>query len=346
MKLKLVTLLMAVAVSAMAQTNTPMPVKGTLDIQYKSRQNAQSTKGVKDVYTLSVNVANSALFQGTILDQPQIIDGWVSKKVVQPRVLTYDIACDVVNPKNPAQTRNVGAMKGSVPISSEGIYQYDRGTLEVAVLPMGNAGGFTSKFGGTAEGKPLARPSNWMETLKCNAVSITRTVNGKTTTVVLKKYDKMDFRQHVIAAGPVQIYQPVTVNGEMLYDYDKECWFFNNVTMQYADNNLMKVDRLSGTIRWDKKGNEYNFDVRVNEPPPGANAAFEQKASDESSFFESDTTVPALSGTMKYKDSKRGDTTLSSQVTIDLMGNNLTKQQVMAMSKIIIFSSVVPMNSD
>jgi hypothetical protein len=39
-----------------------------------------STKGAKDVYTLRVNVANSALFQGTITDTPQVIDGWVTKQ--------------------------------------------------------------------------------------------------------------------------------------------------------------------------------------------------------------------------------------------------------------------------
>jgi hypothetical protein len=211
---------------------------------------------------------------------------------------------------------------------------------------MGNAGGFTSKFTGTAAGKPMNRPANWMENLKLQTVNITRTVNGKTTTVALKKYDKMQFMQHVLAAGPVSLYQNVTVNGEMLYDYDKECWFFNNVTMQYAENNLVKIDRLSGTIRWDKKNNEYQFDVRVNEPPPSATAAFETAATDESAFFETDTTVPALVGTMKYKDAKRGDTTMASNVTIDLQGNNISKQQVMALSKIIIFSSVVPMNSD
>jgi hypothetical protein len=331
--------------NSFAQTN--FPVKGTIDIKFNTRQTEKPpARGVKDVYTVAVNVANSALFQGTIQDQPQIIDGWVSKSVVQPRVLIYDINCDVVNPKNPAQTKNVGRMIGNVPISSEGVYQYDRGNLEVAIFPMGNAGGFTSKFSGSAEGKPLARPANWLETLQRNAVSITRSVNGKTTTVVLKKYDKMEFKNHVVAAGPVAIYQTVTLNGEMLYDYDKECWFFNNVTMQYAENNMIKIDRLTGTIRWDKKANEYQFDVRVNEPPPSATAAFETNASDESSFFETDTKVPALVGTWEYKDTKRGDTTLASAVSIDLLGNNLTKQQTMAITKALVFSAVVPMNSD
>lgn len=334
-----------VTFSAVAQTN--LPIKGTIDIRYNSRNTPAPVKGVTDVYTLNVMVANSAQFQGTITDQPQIISGMISKSVTQPRVLSYDIACDVVNPKNTAQTKNVGKMLGKVGIDSDGTYRYDTGTLSVDILPIGNASGFSSKFGGTAVGKPQGRPASWLENLKCSTVNITRTVNGKTTTVALKKYDKMDFRQHVIAAGPVQIYQPVTVNGELLYDYDKSCWFFNNITLQYADNNTIKIDRLNGTIRWVEKTSEYQFDVRVNEPPAGAADAFAPVANtDESAFFETDTTVPALVGKMVYKDTKRGSVTTASNVTIDLVGNNLTKQQAMSLCKVLLFSCVVPMNGD
>lgn len=354
MKNLLISLVWFAFIHANAQTNPPTTIKGAMDIKYNTRQ-TPGTKGVQDVYTLNVNVANSALFHGTIADTPQIIDGWINKTVVQPRALKYDIACDVVNPKNAAQTKNVGRMYGTVPISSDGVYHYDAGSLTVDILPIGNAGGFSSKFGGLAFGKPLARPANWLDTLQRDAVNITRSVNGKTTTVTLKKYDKMEFRQHVIAAGPVGIYQAVTVNGELLYDYDKSCWFFNNVGVQYAENGIVKRDQLSGTIRWVESPQrkttgegEYQFDIRVNEPPPSASAAFETAVSDESSFFQTDNSIPALTGTMKYKDHFKpgSDTTLSSDVTIDLAGNNISKQQTMVICKVIIFSSVVPMNAD
>ena len=349
----IVALIALMAIGASAQTNGPAPtIKGTINIKYNSRIQP-NVKGVKDVYNLNINVANSALFNGTITDQPQIIEGMFSKAVTQPRLLNYDVGCDVVNPKNPAQTRNVGHMFGLVPISSDGVYQYDKGTLEVSTLPMGNAPGFTSKFTGVAAGKPLVRPANWMDTLKREAVNITRSVNGKTMTVVLKKYDKMAYQQTVLAAGPVAIYQSVTVNGEMLYDYEKYSWFINNVTVQYPENGVIKIDRLTGTIRWvespQRKTNgegEYQFDIRVNEPPPNAAAAF-APAADESAFFETDTTTPALTGTMKYKDTlSGGETTTASVVTVDLVGNNLSKQQVMVLAKMIIFSAVVPMNAD
>jgi hypothetical protein len=350
-----IALTMFAALAAYSQTNTNPPtfIKGTMDIKYNSRASDTPAKGVKDVYTLNVNMANSAVFHGTISDTPQIIEGMFSKSVTQPRKLEYDIACDVVNPRNPADTRNVGRMYGVVPIASDGTYHYDTGSLTVDILPMGSAAGFTSKFSGLASGKPLGRPANFLDTLKSETVNITRSANGKTTTVALKKYDKMEFRQFVIGAGPVQIYQQVTANGEMLYDYDKNCWFFNNVTVQYEDSGVVKIDRLTGTIRWiespQRKVNgqgEYQFDVRVNEPPPSATAAFDTKESDESAFFETDTSVPALTGTMKYKDTLRGEKTMASSVAIDLTGNKITKQQAMVLCKIIIFASVVPMNSD
>lgn len=342
--ISLFTLLTISVMSLSAQTNS-LTVSGKLDIVYNTRQSASPQKGVKDVYTLNVNVANSALFHGTITDQPQIIEGFISKSVVQPRRLDYDIGLDVVNPKNPTQTKNVGKMIGYVPIASDGAYLYDKGTLEVGVLPMGNAGGFTSKFTGIAMGKPMGRPANWLETLQSKTVNITRSVNGKITTVALKKYDKMEFRQYVLAAGPVQIYQTVTVNGEMLYDYEKECWFFNNFSVQYADSGVIKIDRITGTIRWDKTKNEYQFDVRVNEPATSVDAAF-SAPTDESAFFETDTKIPSLTGNMKYKDSVRNGVTMSSSVVIDLVGNSINKQQLMVLSKLIVFSAVVPMNSD
>lgn len=345
------TLVSTLALPSLAQTpntNGPTFVKGTLDIKYNSRLSDKPVKGVKDQYLVAVNVCNSALFHGTIADQPQIIEGMFSKSVTQKRIVEYDLDCDVVNPKNPSQTRNVGKLKGTVPIASDGLYNYDQGSLSVDILPIGSAPGFTSKFSGTVNGKPMNRPANWLDTFKGNAVSITRSVGGKTTTVVLKKYDKMTYNSAVLGAGPVQYYAPVTVSGELLYDYDKNCWFFNNVTLAYGGH----FDRLTGTIRWvedpARKSNgqgEYQFDVRVNEPPPQESAAFAAPA-DESAFFSTDTNIPSLAGTMKYKDTLRGDTTVASHVEIDLSGNNLTKPQVMALTKVLVFSAVVPMNSD
>jgi len=342
--LSLVGLFAALA-SAQTSTNPPTFIKGDMTIQYNTRQNTPIAHGVKDVYTVNVNVCNSAQFHGTITDLPQLIEGWVKKDVTQNRVLNYDIAADLVNPKNPTQIKNVGRLFGTVPISQDGVYHYGQGSLEMDIIPMGQAAGFTSQFKGDVQGKPLNRPANWLDNVSLSAISLTRTSNGKTTTVILKKYDKMVYNNAELGAGPAQFYTSVVVSGEMLYDYDKNCWFFNNVTLSYAGH----YDRISGTIRWvepNRGSGEYQFDVRVNEPAPGEGAVFSAGPTDESAFFETDNSIAGLTGTMKYKDTLRGDTTLASAVTIDLKGNNLTKQQTMALCKMIIFSAVVPMNAD
>ena len=341
------TLACAIGATATQPTTPQIPVKGTLAIQFKTRENTPVQKGVRDIYSVNIAVATNTIFTGTITDLPQIIEGMFSKEVTQRRQLSYDLSCTLSNPKNLAQTYTIGTLAGKVNIDSDGTYRYDTGNLTMSILPINKGAQLSDTFRGTAIGKPQGRPSNWMDTLKCTTVNITRNINGKTSTISLNKYDKMDFRQHVIASGPLASYPSVTVNGEMLYDYSKECWFLNNITMQYADAGVIRIDRLTGTIRWEKKSNEYAFDVRVNEPAPSATTAFEPTAPvDESAFFETDTTIPALVGSMKYKDVKRGDTVLRSDVTIDLTGNNLTKSQVMALTKMILFSAVVPMNSD
>ena len=347
--------LMALVGAGNAQTNS-LFIKGNMEIKYVTRQNPVGTKGIQDKYDINLNVANSVLFHGDMTDRPQIIEGLFSKSVTQPRSLKYDVSCDIVNPKNPAQVRkNVSKLTGFVNIASSGEYNYSGG-LGFSVLD--RMAGSDSKFSGVAAGKPLVRPANWLDTLQRQTVNITRNVNGKTMTVALKKYDKMEFRSVVLAAGPIPLYSDATVNGEMLYDYDKNTWFFNSMSVSYSataasGENIIKNDRITGTIRWvedearktNGKG-EYQFDVRVNEPVATESAAFASASTDESAFFATDTTVPGLSGTMKYQDTLRGETTLASSVAIDLVGNSITKQQLMILNKIIIFVSVIPMNSD
>jgi len=53
-----------------------------------------------------------------------------------------------------------------------------------------------------------------------------------------------------------------------------------------------------------------------------------------------------LTGTMQYKDSLQGETVVASSVTIDLNGNNISKQQAMVLAKIILFSMTIPLNAD
>lgn len=357
MKKLFLTLFSMVAVlAAGAQSTPPLFVKGNMEIKYNTHQQPAGTKGIQDDYDINLNVANSVLFHGRMTDRPQIVDGWISKTVVQPRSLKYDVSCDIMNPKNPAQVKkNVSTLTGFVNIANSGEYNYGDG-LGFSVLD--RMAGSDSKFSGVAAGKPLILPKDWMTRFR-QTISITRTVNGKVTKLDLKQYDKMEFRSLVLAAGPIPMYSDSTINGEMLYDYGKKTWFFNNISASYSSvsasgENIIKSDHITGTIRWvedeNRKANgkgEYQFDVRVNEPIANESAAFGAVAStDESAFFSTDASAPGLTGTMKYQDTLKGDVTMASQVSIDLNGNSISKQQLMVLTKIVIFVSVIPMNSD
>ena len=69
-------------------------------------------------------------------------------------------------------------------------------------------------------------------------------------------------------------------------------------------------------------------------------------ATDESAFFATNDTVPALVGRMNYQDTMSGDSVTYSKVDIDLVGNRLNKQQVMNLYKLLFFTCVVPFNAE
>ncbi len=352
---KLTLLIIMAAICASAQTNPPTFIRGSLNIQFNTKTQRDSadkpTVGAVDNYRVNVNVCNSTIFRGNITATPLVMGGMFNT-VQQASSLNFDMHCDVVNPANPAQTKEIGRIYGIVPIDQEGAYRFDDGTLQIAVNQIGAAHDFTAKFKGLAAGKPPVKALGLLDSIQKQVMDVSKQVQGQTVTVQVKKYDLMKFQNFVLAGGPIQIYQDVTVNGEMIYDYDRGAWYFKDMTITYADNGRQLADRISGSILWVEKPDrktsglgEYDFDVRVNEPAPSEASVFAAPA-DESAFFASDSSIPGLTGTMKYKDTMRGDEATASDVTIDLSGNKLTKQQAMCLCKLLVFSAIVPMNSD
>jgi hypothetical protein len=355
MKLRLISSLAAALLVASAFAQAPVAqdtfIKGDLNIRFNTRQLNGDEKvrvGATDIYTLNINVANSSLLRGTIEARPYLSSTFGTAQSGQ---LTYALDLDVVNPKNPAQTRNVGKLFGTVPVDEKNVYRFMDGNVKVSVFPIGTAKGFDSKFGGLALGKPPAK-SGFFATVKQDALSVVKNVKGQAKSIAVTKYDKMEFQTHVLPAGPVQIYPEVTVSGTMVYDYGRSAWYFQGVTASYTVDGKRIQDSLSGNIRWVEAANrktsglgEYQFDIRVNEPAPTEAAVF-APAADESAFFESDNTLSALVGTMKYKDSMVGDSVTSSTVSVDLHGNRLTKQQTMYLAKLLFLTSIVPLNAE
>lgn len=344
----IICLLFAGTMSALAQAPAALPlptfIKGDINIRFATRTQLDGDKpkeGVEDTYAINVNVSNSARFAGTISQLPYV-KGLIND---QKGRLTYAVDCDVINPANPKQTRNVGKLSGVVPVDDKNVYGYTDGTLKVSVFPMGNAKGFDSTFRGIALGKPPGGSEGVFTKLKREALNITKSVNGKTMTIAVTKYDQMVFQSHVLAAGPVQIYPEATVNGTFTYDYDRSAWYLQNVIVTYPGDGRLLQDNLSGNIRWLKASNEYEFDIRVNEPPPTEASIF-SGPSNEADFFSTDNNVAALTGKMVYKDTMSGETTVSSAVSIDLTGNKLTKLQTMYLAKLLLFSLTGPLNAD
>lgn len=323
-----------------------LPVTGTLNINYRTRTaDGRGKENVSDAYALDLNVANSAIFRGTIEQLPFIKNALSANQLGK---LSFDLELSVVNPANPKQSRNVGKLFGAVPIDENNVYRYSDGAgVKVAVFPIGAAKGFESRFNGLAYGKPPA--ASGLAKMKQEAV---RLVSGKGGAIVLTKYDKMSFENLLLPAGPVQLYPETTVSGTLFYDYGRSAWHFNNVTFIYNADGKRNVDTITGSIRWIEPKNRratgeghYEFDIRVNEPPPSESAVFAATA-DESAFFASDANVPALTGAMKYKDAFSGDTVVSSAVQVDLTASKLSKQQTMMLTKLILLAAIVPLNAE
>lgn len=344
-KLNLTTLALcfAFAITSFAQTN--VGVKGTMNIAFNSRV----TPSAKDIYTLNLNVNESVVFSGVITNTP-FIDGLVS--VSQPARIDYGIDCALINPRNPADVRTIGRFFGTVPITPEGLYDYASGSLKIIVNQMGRAEGFESKFLGTAQGKPLKKSGGLLAKAK-SALSVAKVVGGKTVTIAVKNYDTMVFGPtFTMSAGPVGVYPKTQVTGSMIYDYDRAAWYPKDVGVNSDNPGSKSNDKLSGSIRWAEKpktGNtrqgQYEFDLRLNEPVAKEDAAF-SAPSDEASFFTVDDTLMSLAGTMKYTDTFSGESVVRSEVAVALVGNKITKQQCMELTKLIIFSMVVPMNNE
>lgn len=348
MKNKLLTLISVALLVTQAYAQTkPVFIKGDMNIKFLSRQNP-GKEGVADKYTMRINVSDSTLFSGTI-DHLPYIPGTFND---QYGSLTYAVDCDVINPNNTAQTKNVGKIFGVVPVDKNNVYRFADGNLQVNIFGLGAAKGFDSKFNGLALGKPPAKSAGFFAKIKQEAINITKQVNGQTVALSVTKYDKMEFQNHILASGPVAIYPETSVSGTMLFDYGRNAWYFQRVSVTYPVDGRQMIDTLSGNIRWVEAPNRkvtgegfYEFDIRVNEPQQSESAIF-AAATDEAAFFATDDVIPALTGTMKYKDTIRNGSVVESVVTINLTGNKLNKIQAMYLAKLLFLSSAVPLNAE
>lgn len=356
--LAVILTVLVLAFQAFGQSNKPAVVfiKGTLDIKFNSRTRltpeGKIQPGITDNYAVDLNYSDRAKFTGTITNTPPIFSSILGREL-QAGQLDYRVSLSVVNPANISQVRAVGNLTGTLPVDARGVYRFQDGSMRIGVNAIGRASAFESKFSGIAEGRP-PKSDSAIAKLKKEAISLTREIGGKKVRIVVNDYDKMRFISHGLPAGPVASYTDAQVNGEMLYDYERTAWYFQGVTISYTHEGKPRNDKLTGNVRWIERprsgatrDGEYQFDIRFNEPEqkPTESAVF-AAASDESSFFESDPSLSAITGTMQYKDTFAGEAVSQSAVKVDLTGSKIDHQQGMTITKLIFFSCIVPFNAE
>ena len=331
-------------------------IKGKLDIDFKTRtqcdDKGRPEAGVKDEYKLTLAVADTVDFQGTITRLPALFSSVLGREQ-QSGALNYNLDVLIHNPAKLTETKSAGKMVGTVPIDKNGVYKYNDGNLRIAVNAMGKSQASESAFRGTAAGKPPKNEST-VARAKKKALTITKQVKGQMRSIAVTDYDLMNFENLVLAAGPAQIYPEVKVNGRAVYDYERSVWFFENLTATYLADGKEKTDRITGSIRWiespQRQTNgegQYEFDVRLNEPKQdNSEAAAFQAGSDESAFFATDASLAALTGTAKYKDEMRDSRVISSKVTFDLTANQIGKPETVYLAKLIPLIMIAPLNDE
>ncbi len=353
-----------------AQTPTPTPPKigvtGTMDIMFNTRTTLDNTGdlkagspalGIKDVYKLNLSVNERVNFTGEITRRPNLYSRMIARKK-QTAELYYNVVLNAVNPKNPSQTKGVGKWVGIVPIDvNSGAYQLADGPdskLRFAVDQVGQQSAFQDLFGGYLIGKAEKKEGLAAYTYK-------RVVGNKEVSVTVQAADPMTFSNIRLARGPSDNYLATTVNGRLDYDYETGNYYTDGIRFTNSDG---VEDIVTGSIKWVEDPNRdsngkgrYEFNLRWNEaknkPKAGDGAAF-QEANDEDAFFTIDSSIPSLTGTIDYVDvltgsqvkTKEGDDLpSSSKVTYNLVGSGLTKEQVMAFTKLWLIG-IGPINDE
>ena len=317
-------------------------IGGSMDIDFKTRKSldekGKPQKGVSDQYTLSLTVAQTTEFKGSIQRQPAV-GGILGTG--QKAQLLYSVDLSVLNPANLSQKKAVGKWVGTVPVAANGEYN-EEGLADsqqrIAVDAIGKAPAFTDKFGGKLIGKGKKAAS---------ATTYLRQLAGKEVKVEVKNSDPMRFESLALAMGPAQTYPRTVVNGNLDYDYETGNYYTNGIRFIYQQNGKEVEDIVTGSIKWVEDANrasngkgQYEFNLRFNEAKtkPSSEADAFAKLSDEEAFFAVDNSVPSLTGTIAYEDQmvSAGDKQApgSSKVKYALNANQLTKVQIMNFFKL------------
>lgn len=333
--------------SALAQKTVNGPaISGTMDILFNTRltQNVgadgKPNKGVKDVYKINLK-AGATEFKGTIERTPRIASGILGREV-QRGSLFYSLALSV-------NGTYLGDWLGTVVTDDAGQYLWNgagdpNSKPRIQIQSVGNQAAFTDYFSGVMLGKG-SQPGG-------TAKFVRKLGGGKVATYTANNIDPMDFRQLVVAKGPLGAHYRFTVDGKLIYDRESGSWITEGISI--LPEGAKTPDKITGSIRWVEDPNrasngkgEYVLNLRWNEDRvQTTEETFTGGEVDEESFFAVDKAKPGLTGKILYED-KVGtdDAVVSSKVTFDVIANNLERNQILAFLKLWLVG-VGPLNDE
>lgn len=327
--------------TAWAQSNS---IKGTIGMNYESRAarlNGADTRAVADVYDVDMTIGDTILLVGRLYHVPNQFNSM--GMMTQAGELKADLVISVKSP-DLTKTKDIGKIMGIVPIDARGVYQFNDGSLRAGLNATMRAPAYESKFMGSVQGVSL-NENSWWRKKQLAALEMRKMVRGQQRKIAVTKYDQMVAQGFVIPSFPAQEYAEAEVSGGALYDYEREAWLFRDMTITPKGG---RPDHVGGSILWKRSnsGGTYTFDVRVNEPQVSAEAAAFMPASSEADFFAEDVTIPGITGTMVFSDTKREDTVVASKATINLVGSQITKAQARNIATTLLVSYIIPMCSE
>lgn len=364
-RLALAALLLAAPAYAQDFTDIktfPNAITGTMSITFDTRTQTDERGaplfGAKDTYTTDLTILDSMTFAGKIARTPWL-PSTTTGMTAQEGSLTYDLRCILKNPANPAQTKTVGAMVGTVRLDGNGLYhlgeaQEGQGKLRIATDSIGKITGFVSQFSGTIQGRVPEQAGLWGMTSRASK-RVTKTYqrysSGQLVTRTVKGLDPMEFQKVDLAQGPLAGYLGSRLTGSIDYDAEQGIWYVD-VTSTYSSEGEALRDRFSGTIRWNEDPNRavngagwYDVNVRLNEKIASEQDAFLTSGSSEDAFFAEDSTVPGFAGKINYVDTFDGETVTASKVKYAVEGNQVSKVQTATFAKILLLM-VGPFNDE
>ena len=332
------------AVPPVAPTATPVPplkLTGSVQINFQSRDAVHGKDGGTDNYKVDLNVAGFLRIHGIITRKPRAV-GSILGREKTPRELEFNLGIDLIHPDTHEQMR-AGRWSGVASVSKDGVYTLSGGEhpLAIATKVAADRGGVNGAFSGAIQGKP-EQSAGFLR-------QYTRWIGGRKVSYQAQHTDPLEFRNLVLAAGPIESYPEVSVNGNLDYDYDTGNWITGGIVMKYRSAGNDLADTVTGTIKWIEDPNrkingrgQYQVNLRFNENDSRQSdeGRFFEAVSDEEAFFVPQQGIPSLVGTISYLDrfdlnpETQESTVLSSRISYDLFAPDLSKQQLVNFLKL------------